>query len=88
MGSDEAFNLSTAESATSLKLVEVIWKKIIPDKPLKVISDPGIEYGSAKRIPSVKIAKQVLGFEVATSLDSMLDHVIHWIKEAIKKELI
>jgi UDP-glucose 4-epimerase len=85
---NEDFNLSTAESTTVLNLVEIIWKKINPDKPLKVISEPGFEYDVAKRIPSVEKAKHVLGFEATTSLDSMLDEVIPWIKEMIKEEWI
>jgi nucleoside-diphosphate-sugar epimerase len=33
-------------------------------------------------------AKNVLGFEVATTLDEMLDEVIAWIDEAIKNGTI
>jgi len=85
---NEDFNLSTAESTTVLKLVEIIWKKIKPDKPLEVICEPGFEHDVAKRIPSVEKAKQVLGFEATTSLDAMLDDVIPWIREMIKEERI
>jgi nucleoside-diphosphate-sugar epimerase len=33
-------------------------------------------------------AKNVLGFEATTTLDEMLDEVIAWIDEAIKKGMI
>jgi len=85
---NEDFNLSTAESTTVLELVELIWRKINPDKPLQVINDPGFEYDVAKRIPSVEKAKEVLGFEATTSLESMLDDVIPWIREMVKKQWI
>lgn len=85
---NEDFNLSTAESTTVLQLVEIIWKKINPDKRLQVISDPGYEYDVTKRIPSVEKAKQVLGFEAQTSLSAMLDEVIPWIEKALEADLI
>ena len=85
---NEDFNLSTAESTTVLQLVEIIWKKINPDKRLQVISDPGYEYDVTKRIPSVEKARQVLGFEAQTSLSAMLDEVIPWIEKALEADLI
>jgi nucleoside-diphosphate-sugar epimerase len=36
------------------------------------------------RVPDVRKAKEVLGFEATTSLDEMLDEVIPWIQEEIK----
>jgi nucleoside-diphosphate-sugar epimerase len=85
---NEDFNLSTAESTTVIELVGLIWKKINPDKPLHLISDRGFEYDVAKRIPSVEKAKEILNFEATTSLDSMLEEVIPWIKEMIKQKWI
>jgi nucleoside-diphosphate-sugar epimerase len=85
---NEDFNLSTAESTTVTGLVGLIWKKINPDKPLHLINDQGFEYDVAKRIPSVEKAKEILNFEATTSLDSMLDEVIPWIKEMINQKWI
>jgi nucleoside-diphosphate-sugar epimerase len=85
---NEDFNLSTAESTTVKQLVETIWEKINPNEPLNMVSDPGFEYDVNKRIPSVEKAKNVLGFEAETTLSEMLDVVIPWIADAIKRDLI
>ena len=81
---NEDFNISTAESTTVLELAELIWRKIKgPTVPFSWVSDPAFEYDVQKRVPSVKKAKEVLGFECTTSLDTMLDEVIPWIEQAI-----
>ncbi len=79
------FNLSTATSTTVSELAEIIWRKIKGDKPLRLISDEPFEYDVQKRVPSTKKAKELLGFEATTSLDTALDEVIPWIQEQIKK---
>jgi UDP-glucose 4-epimerase len=81
---NEDFNISTAESTTVLELVELIWKKINPDRPLRVVSDPGFEHDVAKRIPSTAKSEKMLGFSATTTLNQMLDTVIPWIKDAIE----
>ena len=81
---NEDFNISTEESTTVLALAELIWTKIHgTDKPFNWISDDPYEYDVQKRIPSVEKAKRVLGFEATTTLDTMLDEVIPWIRQAI-----
>jgi len=84
MESDRAinddFNLSTAESTTVLELAEVIWRKVNgPDRPFRYVSDPPFEHDVAMRVPDVRKAREVLGFEATTTLDEMLDEVIPWI---------
>jgi len=85
---NEDFNLSTAESTTVSELVNTIWKKINPEKSLRVQNEIGFKYDVNRRVPSVEKAKIVLGFEATTSLSQMLDEVIPWIAEAIENELI
>ena len=85
---NDDFNLSTAESTTVLELVEMIWSKINPDKPLRIVNDNGFEYDVNKRVPSVQKASSILGFEATTTLSEMLDEVIPWIGDAIQKQLI
>jgi nucleoside-diphosphate-sugar epimerase len=81
---NEDFNLSTAESTTVLELAELIWKKIKgPGVPLRVVHDDPFTYDVQRRVPSVEKAKRILGFEATTSLPTMLDEVIPWIREAI-----
>jgi nucleoside-diphosphate-sugar epimerase len=85
---NEDFNLSTDESTTVLELVSAIWKKINIDKPLEVISEQGFEHDVNKRVPAVLKAKEVLGFSATTTLDTMLDEVIPWIRSAIESNQI
>ncbi|MEN6519962.1 MAG: NAD(P)-dependent oxidoreductase [Armatimonadota bacterium] len=81
---NEDFNLSTPVSTTVLELAEVIWKNIHGDsKPFRYVSAKPFLYDVQKRVPDVSKAKEVLGFEAATSLDAMLDEVIPWIKAQI-----
>jgi nucleoside-diphosphate-sugar epimerase len=78
------FNISTAEGHSVAELAEVIWRKIKgPDSPLRMIHDEGFEFDVQKRVPDVTKAKEVLGFEATTSLETMLDEVIPWIKKAV-----
>lgn len=80
---NEDFNLSTPVSTTVKELAAMIWKKINGDKPLAFISDPAYEYDVQKRVPSVKKAKDMLGFDAKTDLSTTLDEVIPWIKNQI-----
>jgi len=81
---NEDFNLSTAQSTTVRELAEVIWRKVHgKHRPLKVVSDPPYEHDVHMRVPDVRKARDVLGFEATTSLDEMLDEVIPWIREEI-----
>jgi UDP-glucose 4-epimerase len=89
MESDKAlnddFNLSTARSTTVRELAEVIWRKVHgPDRQLNLVSDSPYEHDVAMRVPDVRKAREVLGFEATTSLEGMLDEVIPWIREEIK----
>jgi nucleoside-diphosphate-sugar epimerase len=84
---NEDFNLSTAESTTVLELAELIWAKIKgPEVPFRYVSDDPFEYDVQKRVPDVTKAREVLGFEATTSLDTMLDEVIPWVTQAVAEE--
>jgi nucleoside-diphosphate-sugar epimerase len=74
------FNLSTPESTTVLQLAESIWHKINSDRPFNYVSDRPFEHDVQMRVPDVRKAREVLGFEATTSLDKMLDEVIPWIE--------
>jgi nucleoside-diphosphate-sugar epimerase len=78
---DEDFNLSTAVSTTVLELATAIWRKVHgPDRPFRHVSDPPFEHDVQMRVPDVRKAREVLGFEATTSLDAMLDEVVPWIR--------
>ncbi len=76
---DEDFNLSTATSTTVLDLAQLIWRKINGARPFRYVSDPPFEHDVQLRVPDVRKARAVLGFEATTTLDIMLDEVIPWV---------
>jgi UDP-glucose 4-epimerase len=81
---NEDFNLSTARSTTVRELAEVIWRKVHgPDKPLRFVTDTPYEHDVQMRVPDVRKAREVLGFEATTPLEEVLDEVIPWIREEI-----
>ena len=81
---NEDFNLSTARSTTVAELAETIWHKIKgPDQPLRMVNDQPFEHDVQRRVPDVRKAKRVLGFEATTSLEEMLDEVIPWLRSEL-----
>jgi UDP-glucose 4-epimerase len=82
---NDDFNLSTAASTTVLELAETIWRKIHGDaKPFRYVTDPPFEHDVQRRVPDVRKAREVLGFEATTTLDQMLDEVIPWIRAELE----
>ena len=82
---NDDFNLSTAQSTTVLELAETIWRKINgPDEPFRYVSDKPFEHDVQLRVPDVRKAREVLGFEATTTLDEMLDEVIPWISAELR----
>ena len=64
-----------------LELAEAIWRAIHGDsRPFRYVSDTPFEYDVQMRIPDVRKARDVLGFEATTTLDEMLREVIPWIR--------
>jgi nucleoside-diphosphate-sugar epimerase len=81
---NEDFNLSTARSTTVRELAELIWHKVNGDRPLRFVHDEPFPYDVQMRVPDVRKAREVLGFEATTTLDEMLDEVIPWIREEME----
>lgn len=80
----EDFNLSTDRSTTVLELAESIWRRVNgPDRPFRVVHDQPFEYDVQRRVPDVRKARAILGFEATTSLETMLDEVVPWIRGEI-----
>jgi len=81
---NDAFNLSTARSTTVLELAECIWSKVHgSERPFAFVSDPPFEHDVQLRVPDVRKARDVLGYEATTSLETMLDEVIPWIRAEV-----
>jgi UDP-glucose 4-epimerase len=82
---NEDVNLSTAQSTTVIELAAAIWAKVHgPDRGFRYVSDPPFEHDVQMRVPDVRKAKALLGFEATTSLDEMLDEVIPWIRGEVE----
>lgn len=77
---NQDFNISTPEATSVLKLAELIWNRINPEKEFKYAIDEPYEYDVQKRIPNVNKAKQILGFEAKISLEESVDEVINYLK--------
>jgi UDP-glucose 4-epimerase len=78
---NEDFNVSTAASTTVLELAEMIWNKVHGGRtPFRYVTDPPFEHDVQLRIPDVRKAREVLGYEATTTLSQMLDEVIPWIR--------
>src|SRR6187402_1157629 len=78
---NEDVNLSTAQSTTVLELASCIWAKVYgPDREFRYVSDKPFDHDVQLRVPDVRKARELLGFEATTSLDTMLDEVIPWIR--------
>ncbi|HEY8868537.1 MAG TPA: NAD(P)-dependent oxidoreductase [Candidatus Limnocylindrales bacterium] len=81
---NEDFNLSTAHGTTVAELAEAIWRTVHgPDRPLRFVSDPPFEHDVQMRVPDVRKARDVLGFEATTPLQAMLDEVVPWIRDEL-----
>jgi nucleoside-diphosphate-sugar epimerase len=81
---NEDFNLSTATSTTVRELAEAVRRKIRGDAPLSLISDEPFPYDVQRRVPDVRKAREVLGFEATTSLDEALDEIVPWIERQVE----
>jgi nucleoside-diphosphate-sugar epimerase len=82
---NEDFNISTARSTTVLELAKLVWSKINPAKPFRYQSDPPFPYDVQVRMPDVRKAREVLGFEAQTGLGQVLDEVIPWIASQLEQ---
>jgi nucleoside-diphosphate-sugar epimerase len=81
---NDDFNLSTAAGHSVTELAETIWRKIKGENvPLTFANDDAFEYDVQRRVPATDKAKQILGFQATTSLETMLDEVIPWITDAV-----
>ncbi len=82
---NDDFNLSTAQSTTVLELAELVWRAVHgPDRPFRSVSDPPFEHDVQRRVPDTRKAREILGYEATTSLETMLAEVVPWIRAEIE----
>jgi nucleoside-diphosphate-sugar epimerase len=80
---NQDFNLSTAQSTTVLELAQLVWRKVRGERPFRYVTDPPFAHDVQMRVPDVRKAREVLGFEATTTLDEMLNEVIPWIRDEL-----
>lgn len=81
---NEDFNISTEKSTNVLELAELIWNKINPDKTFNYVSDEPYVYDVQNRVPDVRKAREILGYEAKSSLNEILDQVVPWVTEQVR----
>jgi nucleoside-diphosphate-sugar epimerase len=83
------FNISTDRSISVLELAELIWNHIKGGSTqFRYIQDEPFPHDVQKRIPDTSKAREILGFEATTPIESVLAEVIPWVENAIKKGII
>ena len=78
------FNLYRGKGIPIPGLAEPIWRKLRPDDEFHYVSDTPHPYDVPNRLPDVRKAKAILGFEATTPLDAMLDEVIAWVRDEME----
>lgn len=82
------FNLANGVGMTVLEVARAIWDRVNPNKPFQYVSDPPFPYDVQMRIPDVRKAREVLDFDAATTLDTVLDEVVPWIQRLVEAQLL
>ena len=86
---NDDFNLSTAASTTVLELAEASGTRSTRTAARSATSAmPPFEHDVQLRVPDVRKAREVLGFEATTTLDQMLDEVIPWIRRSRRRAAV
>ena len=82
---NETFNISVSTPTTVLKLAEMVWNKINPEKPFRYISNEPFQYDVQKNVADTSKAKELLNFEAKITLEESIDEVIQYIKDKYDK---
>lgn len=77
---NEDFNISTATATTVHELAAAVWRRVHGERPFVCRHLPSFEHDVQRRIPDVRKAQAVLGFEATTSLEQVLDEVVPWLR--------
>lgn len=85
----EDFNISTDTATTVLELAELVWSHIHGEnRTFRYVSDAPYPHDVQMRIPSTDKAERILGFKASTSLPTVLDEVVPWIRSQIEAGMI
>jgi UDP-glucose 4-epimerase len=82
----EVFNISSAEGTTVVALAERIWRRVHGDRPFRFTTDAPPAYNVPIRIPDVRKAQAILGWQANTTIDGMLDELLPWLEAELDME--
>ena len=82
---NEDFNISTPAATSVRELAQLIWKRIRGERAVANGFRSGLSARRAVSLARRIKAANVLGFQATTTLDQMLDEVIPWIEQAVRR---
>ncbi len=85
---NEDFNIGTADETSMLELAKLLFELCKVNKPFKVKFVPGFKHDIRRRVPSVKKAKQILGWKPEKELEKELPIIIDWMKTNFSKSKV
>lgn len=85
---NEDFNLATPHGHTVLDVASRVWSRLRPGVPFRWVSEEPFPYDVQRRVPAVDKARRLLGFEATTSLDEVLDEVVPWVADQVRRGAI
>ncbi len=80
---NEDFNLSGEQGRTVESLARFIWDKVNPGVPMNIRYEASYPHDVRVRRPDIGKAKRLLGFTPVTSMDTMVDEVIEWVRQEV-----
>jgi len=87
-GENNDFNISNEEEIQIIDLAKKLWELLKIEKPFKVKFTKSFKYDVRKRVPSVKKARDILGWQAKVKLEQGLKEVISWLKEEYEKKTL
>ncbi|HYD41267.1 MAG TPA: NAD(P)-dependent oxidoreductase [Anaeromyxobacter sp.] len=85
---NEDFNLAAPHGHTVREVAERIWRRLRPGAPFRWVSERPFPNDVLRRVPAVDKARRLLGFEATTTLDEVLDEVVPWVVEQVRRGAI
>lgn len=85
---NEDFNISVAQPHTVSQVAQKIWDYFYPGEAMRIVHDPPLRHDVQNRVPDVSKARRLLGFEATETLDDVLEVVVPWVRNAVKRGVI
>lgn len=82
---NETFNLATSRGTTVRQVAQIVWRAVRPGRPLRLAHDPPLPHDVRVRRPDVRKAKDLLGFEAHTSLETMVEELVGWMRSTMQE---